>query len=167
MFRKPSSVMISRGPRNVALLLAAALIAAPLALLVAQEAQTKTTAGKPPHPVVDSHELMELFGEPLFEHLKQEVDKSEARDGKAWSTLGDRGLQTAEFANLIALREQTENRDKWIDHCAKLQQAGLTLTETAKAKNTAQVRPAYLGVIQACNACHSDFEPDHAPQIEP
>jgi hypothetical protein len=152
-----------RVPASLWIVLAGGLLAA--AFLPAQE--QKKPAAKPPHPVVDAHELMELFGEPIQEHLKSEVDKAGARDGKGWSTLGDRGLQVAEFANLIALREQTENRAKWIDQCAQLQQAGLQLAETAKAKNAEQIRPAYLAIIKSCNDCHSDFDPDHAPQIEP
>jgi hypothetical protein len=151
--------------RTWALLLVAALAAAPLALLLA--ADEAPPAGNPPHPVVGTHELMELFGEPLYDFLKAEVDKTETRDAKGWNALRDRGLQTAEVANLIALRQQEENRAKWIEHCAAMQQAGLKLAEVAKAKNTEQIRPAYLGIIQSCNACHKDFDPDHAPEIEP
>jgi hypothetical protein len=161
MTRKPPSVTFS------AVVAAGALGAAFWVLQATGDENQAPTAGKPPHPVVGTHELMELFAEPLYDHLKQEVDKTDARDKEAWNTLRDRGLQTAELANLIALRNQEEHRDQWIEHCAKVQQAGLKLVEVAKAQNVQQVRAAYLGVIQSCNACHKDFEPDHAPEIEP
>jgi hypothetical protein len=162
--------LMTRQPRYgifFAVLAAGVLAAAPWLLQATGDETQAPAAGKPPHPVVDTHELMELFAEPLYDYLKQEVDKTGDRDKEAWSTLRDRGLQTAEFANLIALREQVDNRDQWIEQCAKVQQAGLKLAEVAKAQKAQEVRSAYLGIIASCNACHKGFDPEHAPQIEP
>jgi hypothetical protein len=134
-----------------------------------QDSQKRRTQshGTLPQPIVDTHQLMELFNKPLYQHLKQAMQQQPA-DDEGWDTIEERGLQAAEVMNLVAIRERDEaEQSKWQRHVQTAQQAGLKLTEAAKSRDWEQTQAAYQGLIRNCNTCHQQIAPDHAPQIQP
>lgn len=119
-----------------------------------------------PMPVVDTHHLMELFNQELYQLLRQEMERGPSGD-KWWETVHDRGLQAAEVANLVAIRERGDNDPRWTRFSAQLQQAGKSLAEAAETQNLERTREAWRGLVQRCNACHSTMAPEHAPELKP
>lgn len=142
-----------------------------LALLAVASAQTEKpqpkAGAKLPQPVVDAHELMEIFSEPLYEDLKAKMAKKPEND-RAWKLLGREGYRAAEIANLIAMREQAEEHVKiWAKEASDAQKGGIDLASAAKNKDWAAAQSAYKFIIQSCNSCHQQVAPDHAPKIAP
>jgi hypothetical protein len=122
---------------------------------------------KLPQPIVDTHDLMELFNKPLYQYLKEAMNQEPA-DEKGWKTIEERGLQTAEVMNLVAIRELSgTSAEDWQRHVRTGQQAGLQLAKVAKTRNWNQTQEAYRGVIRNCNDCHQQVAPEEAPQIQP
>ena len=122
---------------------------------------------KRPAPVVGIHELMELFNEPLYELLKEEMQRKPS-DNKGWNTIRDRGLQAAEVINLVAIRKVgREHQQDWPELNRTAQQAGLDLAHAAAAKDWPKTQAAYQALIKNCNDCHEKVAPDHAPILEP
>src|SRR5688572_14157681 len=68
------------------------------------ESSANKAAQELPRPVLDMHHLMELFSEPYFERLKEEMQTAPA-DDRGWKHLVERGQEGAEIANLVAIRE--------------------------------------------------------------
>jgi len=124
------------------------------------------SAKKLPQPVVNTHDLMHLFNEPLYEHLKQAMKNQPSTDSQ-WKSIADRGRQAAEIANLVAIRESHHGVDSWQQHAMDLQQAGKKLASTATSKDLQATRQAYRNLIQKCNACHNQLGPGHAPKLKP
>ena len=142
-----------------------------LGLLAAASAQNEKPQPKPsaklPQPVIDAHELMEIFSEPLYEDLKKKMAEQPEND-RAWKLLAREGYRAAEVANLIAMREQAEEHAKiWEKESADARQGGINLADAAKKKDWPAVQTAYKTIIQSCNSCHQQVDPDHAPKIEP
>lgn len=115
-----------------------------------------------PQPIVDTHDLMDLFNRPLYKQLKAEMQAS--ADQKNWQAISDRGWQTAEVANLVAMRR---DQPQWRQLAADLQDAGMRLGKAARAEDEAQTTEAYRAVIERCNACHQTVAPARAPTLEP
>jgi len=132
-----------------------------------QNDRTSPTAGTLPRPIVDTHQLMELFNKPLYSYLKESMQQ-QPTDDKGWKTIQERGFQAAEVMNLVAIRErESDERAAWDRHVRTAQQAGLQLADAAKARDWQQTRSAYEGLIRNCNQCHQKIAPDHAPQVQP
>ncbi len=110
-----------------------------------------------PTPVVQDEELMEIFYAPLYESLKAEMAQPPA-DKRAWYSLGRRGREVAELANLTAIRTVNPHlKDlaaKWPSLAAGSHRAGLELAAAAEAKDWPKAQAAYRSVIANCNACH-------------
>lgn len=127
-----------------------------------QQAQAAQAAALP-RPVLETHDLMKLFNRPLYEMLRKEMRETSDSDDH-WSTIANRGLQTAEVANLVALRN---NQRGWQQLSLNLHQAGLQLAQAANAQDQDATLQAYRGLVQRCNECHQAAAPEHAPQLEP
>lgn len=127
---------------------------------------SQTVIGAPALPVAvaNTHDLMELFSEPLFQVLATEM-KNAATTSIKWESVASRGVQTSEIANLIALR-QPENK-AWHDRAQELHLAGQQLTKMAELKEAAATIEAYHNVVNQCNNCHREFAPKDAPQLVP
>lgn len=132
------------------------------------ETARRTTAqqSRLPRPILDTHQLMELFNKQLYMLLKQEMDNIDAGGDKKFQAIRDRGLQAAEMANLVALRPREKDQGQWQQLSLDLQQAGLDLAKAAEGQRKQQVTSAYQNLIQKCNDCHKQTAPDHAPTLE-
>jgi hypothetical protein len=120
----------------------------------------------PPAAGVDVPGLMRLFNKPLYVSLKETMVQQPA-DQKGWDDLRARGLQSAEIANLIALRPVEPQRAAWVQGAAEMQRAGIAFADAAKARQWDAARQAYAGLVQSCNNCHKARAPDKAPQLKP
>ncbi|MGC1274184.1 MAG: hypothetical protein WBC44_10795 [Planctomycetaceae bacterium] len=136
------------------------------AFLAADELPSKAPP-KLPAPVVNTHELMEIFNEPLYEHLKQDM-ASQPADDEVWSHIKHQGIEAAEIANLIAIRKVSGvDQQEWITHCRDAQQSGLDLAHAAAAKDWNKAQASYKDLITNCNDCHTASGIEAAPQLEP
>lgn len=137
------------------------------ALVVGDELPTKAPE-KLPAPVIDAHELMEVFYERLYEHLKEDM-KSQPADKKAWGHIKDHGIEAAELANLVAIRKVEDEAlaAKWGGLSREAQQVGLDLAAAAGSQDWEKTQGAYRALVANCNACHTATGDDHAPQLEP
>ena len=132
-----------------------------------QQTQEYTLPKQLPGAIVDTHQLMDLFNKPLYQFLRAEMQKGLGQQTE-WDTIADRGLQTAEVMNLVAIRPQKEGQVRqWMNHVGQVQQAGLELAQAARQQNADETRAAYQNVIRGCNDCHQTFAPDNAPQLKP
>jgi len=151
--------------RNTTALLAIGGLLA-VAFVAADELPSKAP-DRLPTPIVDTHELMEVFSEPLYEHLKKDMAAQPA-DDKAWSHIKHHGIEAAEIANLIAIRKVAGfDQTEWMTHSRDAQQSGLDLAHAATAKDWPKAQAAYKDLITNCNDCHTASGNDHAPQLEP
>jgi hypothetical protein len=120
-----------------------------------------------PRPIVDTHELMEMFNEPLYHKLKDLVG-SQPTDKKGWAQIQEEALRAAEIVNLVAIRERAEGQEqKWQRLTKEAQVAALKLADAAKGRNWKSTTSAYRSLILNCNDCHQAIAPDHAPELEP
>lgn len=143
-----------------------AVAAQPPGAAQAQPPRAAQSARRMPAPVVEAHDLMNLFNKPLYTHLKSDMAQQPA-DEEGWKTLEQRGLQAAEVANLVALRPAKPPQQEWLQGSANLQAAGIALAEAAKSKDWEKTVQAYQGLVQRCNACHQARAPETAPKLEP
>jgi hypothetical protein len=120
----------------------------------------------PPAPVVDVPGLMRLFNKPLYMGLKEKMAQQPANE-EEWNDLMARGLQAAEIANLVGIRQVKGPRETWMRGAADLQRAGVVLADAAKVQQWDATRQAYEGLVQRCNNCHQAQAPDEAPQLKP
>jgi hypothetical protein len=120
----------------------------------------------PPMPVVDVPDLMRLFNKPLYMSLKEKMMQQPANQAE-WDDLTAKGLQAAEIANLVALREVDPGREAWIQGAAGLQRAGVAFADASKTGEWNATRQAYVGLLQTCNQCHQARAPQEAPQLKP
>ncbi|SRR6056297_3011496 len=144
-----------------------------LALFWTQSAdsmQTSENQAKPsdslPTPILNTHDLMEAFNQPYYRSLKQEMSE-EAQTEKKWESIAQRGLQAAEIANLVAIRDTDHDEKKWRQYSVDLQEAGKRLSQAAKSRDFAATSEAYRGLLQSCNQCHTELAGPHAPRIQP
>lgn len=137
------------------------------ALLLAADVPAKAPA-KLPTAVVDTHELMEVFYERFYEDLKKEM-ASQPADKKGWSRIKHHGIEAAELANLLAIREVDDEalKTKWAGAARDSQQSGLDLAAAATAQDWVKTQAAYQNLVKNCNACHQATGSDHAPKLEP
>lgn len=119
-----------------------------------------------PQPIASTHDLMELFNRPWYERLCQEM-QNRPTEQKDWTTLRERGLQAAEIANLIALREPPAGHDQhWKDLALQVQKAGISLAEAAESRRLPELSQAFDQLRQSCNKCHETVRPNTAPQLK-
>lgn len=130
------------------------------------EASEQPARQRLPQPLVDTHDLMELFNQPLYEFLKETMEEQPTTQ-EQWDTVRERGLQAAEVANLVAIRENAAKMPEWTERSAALQRAGLALAEAGKNENWQAAQSAYRNLIQSCNDCHQNVAPNEAPMLRP
>jgi len=119
-----------------------------------------------PAAVVGTHELMEMFNQPLYKRLSAAMAKPPQND-RQWKTLAERGWQAAEIANLVAIRDHEHSTDAWTSFSSQLQRHGSELAEAAESKDFATAKEAYTSLIGTCNACHNRYGANHAPFLKP
>lgn len=120
-----------------------------------------------PAPVVDTHRLMELFNEPLYQALKGALKEEPAED-EAWGAIGDNAYRTAEVMNLVVIQSPDDERAvEWRGYPAVIRRSALNLAAAAENQDIEAARAAFAQVIHSCNACHDAFAPGHAPTLEP
>jgi hypothetical protein len=144
----------------------AALTVGLLALGIGASAQDKPRAESIPQPVLDAHHLMELFNEPIYHTLRDELAKEPSGE-KGWKTVESEAKRAAEVANLIAIRKEAAEHKDWKKHAGQVQQSAQELAAAAAKKDFDAARKSYVAMIGHCNTCHQSTEPKHAPKLEP
>lgn len=62
---------------------------------------------------------------------------------------------------------EVEKPEQWRKYAARVQENALKLVELAKKQNRDGLQSAYEQTVQSCNDCHREFEPMHAPELDP
>jgi hypothetical protein len=119
-----------------------------------------------PKPVVNTHELMELFNEPLYKELQTALSQ-DSLDEKQWKSVEESGYKLAEVANLIAIREEAAEHPRWESMAVDIQQLGYELAKIAGKQELPAAREQFNAIVQNCNDCHMRTARDHAPELEP
>lgn len=134
----------------------------------ALHAQVAPAAAAQGVAVLDTYTLMELLFDPPQKKLK-ELMAAQPADRRAWNEVKDQVGVLAEVTNLIALRSELdyEKTDEWDQLAGKSQAAAIALLEPVKASDYAAAKEKYIALVESCNACHTRFEPEVAPKLEP
>lgn len=138
------------------------------AVLLADEhgaTEAKEEAAQLPSPIVSTHELMEIFNEPLYHDVSEAV-KEKPADKNGWAEIHELGVKGAEIINLVSIRKRAEKQDKeWKMLSREAQMASLGLAQAANDQDWQAVRMAARALVKNCNDCHGTMAPDHAPQL--
>ncbi len=118
--------------------------------------------------VLDTYHLMELLFKPSQDKLKA-LMVVEPAERRGWNEIKDQVSVLAEVSNLVTLRNELdyEKTDEWDQMAIASRDAAIALIEPVKATNFAAAKEKYVALIAACNACHTRFEPEVAPKLEP
>lgn len=117
-------------------------------------------------PVMDTYLLMDFFYKPIQQALNAGLMQAPT-ERKDWLAVSDNAQAAAELANLVALRTDYEDVQKWRALSLDSQAKAVDLAAAAKKQDFPESRAAYEALIASCNACHQAFEPDVAPVLEP
>ena len=131
---------------------------------IAQDSTNPDQSNAMPHPLVNTHELMELFNEPLYKSLQKTL-RSTPQDDQ-WDSVQEDAMRLAEVANLISIRDRSDQQPRWNTLAKGLQESAQRLAVAADGKDYESSRAIYMATIKQCNQCHQEIEPGAAPQID-
>ena len=117
-------------------------------------AEEPAAEDKPVEP--DMHEFMEYVCEPPYKRLKAALATAPA-DNAAWKGIKSDSLILAEAGNLLLRRPPEKDAAAWAAHSKKVRDTGALLYAAAKKKDTVETRKQWEGLLQNCNACHTQF----------
>jgi hypothetical protein len=119
-------------------------------------------------PVVDTHKLMDLLFKAPQKELK-ELMAEEPTERRAWNKMRDTVSILAEVSNLVLLRDglEYEKTEEWAELAVQSRDAAIAVLEPIQANDYPAAKEKYLVMIESCNACHTRFEPEVAPKLEP
>lgn len=119
---------------------------------------------KLPQPLVNTHDLMELFNEPLYKSLQKSLRSAPGDD--EWTSIREDATRIAEVANLVAIREMSDRHPRWDTLSKSLQDIAFRLAESADSKDYQSSRAIFAATIKQCNQCHQEIASGRAPQLE-
>lgn len=106
----------------------------------------------------DMHEFMEYVFEPPYKRLQAQIAAAPAAtDRAAWKGIKSDSLILAEAGNLLIGRPPEKDAADWITHSKKVRDSGALLYAAAKKKDAAESRKQWEGMLENCNACHTQF----------
>ena len=102
------------------------------------------------------HDYMEGMFQAPYRRLKEAI-ANEPKDNNGWRAIRSDVLILAEGSNLLILRKQEKDQDKWDAYSIASKQAGEVAFKAAKKKKFAEARSAYESMLVQCNDCHKTF----------
>jgi hypothetical protein len=120
-----------------------------------------------PVPLVEAHEVMELFFEHEFETLKELMQKEPTKRND-WKGIFNGALELAEAHNLLFFRDDEDymETDEWITLTVAGRDAALAIATSVKARDFSVIKSKYSAMVKSCNACHEEFQGDEPEVIE-
>ena len=127
--------------------------------------------------ILSTAELMKQLMDPIYEDLKDAIEFPPERR-KAWRALYIAAFNLAEVNNLLFSREPEDGDDEekkaylttpeWIEESIEAVDLLVTMAESVRAQADYDVLKAnYMAVMNNCNQCHHQFEPDEIDEIMP
>lgn len=127
--------------------------------------------------ILSTAELMKQLMDPIYEDLKDAIEFPPERR-KAWRALYIAAFNLAEVNNLLFSREPEAGDDEekkaylttpeWIEESIEAVDLLVTMAESVRAQSEYEVMKAnYMAVMNNCNQCHRQFEPDEIDEIMP
>jgi len=104
----------------------------------------------------DMHEFMEYVFEPPYKRIKPLL-AGESIDKAGWKSIKSDALILAEAGNLLIGRTSEKEVAEWNAHAKKVRESGSALYASAKKKDTAEAKKLWAGMLENCNACHTQF----------
>lgn len=119
-------------------------------------------------PLVTSYELMEIIYEPFMDELKENV-ATEPEKRRGWQAIYKNSLAIAEATQLNTIRNDEDymSTPEWNQFNFASRDIAVEISEAAKKKDFAGVTAKYQALVKSCNECHTKFEEEDAPTIEP
>lgn len=119
-------------------------------------------------PLITSYELMEILVDPNIESLKEAV-ATEPEKRRGWQAIYKSSLAIGELMTLNNIRNDEDymSTPEWGEMNLATRGLAVEISEAAKGQDFAGVTAKYQAMIESCNACHTKFEPDTAPTVEP
>ena len=117
-------------------------------------AEEPAAEDKPVEP--DMHEFMEYVCEPPYKRLKAALATAPA-DNATWKGIKSDSLILAEAGNLLLRRPPEKDAAAWVSHSKKVRDTGALLYAAAKKKDAVETRKQWEGLLENCNACHTQF----------
>ena len=119
-------------------------------------AQEAAPEDKPVEPSM--HEFMEYVCEPPYKRLQTQIAAAPAATERAaWKAIKSDALILAEAGNLLLRRPPEKDAAAWVAHSKKVRDTGALLYAAAKKKDAAETRKQWEGLLENCNACHTQF----------
>ncbi len=120
-----------------------------------------------PIPLVETHEVMELFFENEFETLKAFMQKEPTKRSE-WKGIFNGANELAEAHNLLFFRDDEEymETDEWITLTVAGRDSTLAVATSVKARDFSVIKSKYSAMVKSCNACHEEFQGDEPEVIE-
>jgi hypothetical protein len=126
-----------------------------------------------PEPILETGELMVMVIKPAYDELQRAMATPPV-DRQQWAQLYQKAARLAEFENLILFRpHERSDKPEWKSLATNARKAtaavaSLTLKALANSQgaNFGDIRKAYEGVSDRCNACHRAMSRE-APTIKP
>ena len=97
------------------------------------------------------------------------VHRGEPEGRKTWRALYVATYRLSEVANLLYFREDKEymKTDEWKRMATQMRDHAVSIGEAVKERDIDLIRSRYEKLIQNCNDCHVQFEPDDNTEVEP
>lgn len=144
---------------------------APAASRSVVEAAEIETAPHYEKQIITTAELMKQLMDPMYEVLKDAIEVPPEKR-KAWRELYIASFNLAEVNNLLFSRvdEKKEylSTQEWIDESIEAVDLLVKLAESVREQSEYDVMKAnFMAVMNNCNQCHHQFEPDEIDEIMP
>lgn len=120
-----------------------------------------------PVQVLDTYETMDYLFEPAYEALKAAV-ATEPEGRQQWRAIYTNSFAIAEMSNLLFSRSDADymSEEDWPKMAAQSREAAKALGEAVREQDYALITKRFNALRESCNACHTRFDPENAPEIE-
>ena len=118
-------------------------------------------------PLVDTYELMDFMMDPVYEELKDAV-AAEPTGRAGWRAIYVAAFTLGEQANLLFSRTDQDymKTPEWAKATVDMREKANAIGLAVRNQDYAAAKAGYAVLIESCNACHKQFEPE-APVVEP
>ena len=120
-----------------------------------------------PAAILDNYELMEFLVDPFYVDLRNAA-RGEPEGRKTWRALYVATYRLSEVANLLYFREDKEymKTEEWRRMATQMRDYAVSIGDAVKERDIDLIRSRYETLIQNCNDCHVQFEPDDHTEVE-
>jgi cytochrome c556 len=105
--------------------------------------------------VASAKQIMEGIQKPAMDRLAAMLKVGGPKDDKEWEVAQRNAAVLAETAQLLLMGNRPLDQDVWVKSSARLNQAAVTSTKAAEAKDLAAWKTSLGNMGAACKSCHN------------